>query len=105
MGIFSMIGCNDKKYYLNDSSFQKLESTLSINSEKANKFYDDYFEKNIKTKRDDNFLLSYNKVIYIKNKFYYIGYTSVFDKRGNENPHLEYFAKVNSETGEVIMIK
>ena len=105
MGIFSMFGCNDKKHYPKDSSFKNLESTFSINSEKANEFYDEYFERNIKTKRDNNFLSNYNKVIYIQNKFYYIGYTTVFDKRGNENPRIEYLAKINSETGKVIMVE
>ncbi|MHC0447676.1 hypothetical protein ACWA1F_19865 [Flavobacterium sp. 3-218] len=105
IGIFSMFGCNDKKHYLRDPSFKNLESTFSINSERANELYDDYFEKNIKTKRDDIFLSNYTKVIYIQNKFYYIGYATAFDKRGNENPHLEYLAKINPKTGKVIMPK
>lgn len=103
MGIFSLFGCNNKKYYPNDSNFKDIETNFSINM--ANKLYDENFEKLMKLKVNKDFFKHYNKVIYIQGKSYYIGHATILDKRGMENPHLVYLAKIDSETGRIDVIK
>lgn len=105
MGIFSLFGCNNKKYYPNDSNFKDIETNFSIKAGMANKLYDENFEKLMKLKVNNDFFKHYNKVIYIKGKSYYIGYATILDKRGMENPHLVYLAKIDSKTGRIDVVK
>ncbi|MBL0737198.1 hypothetical protein JI750_09900 [Flavobacterium sp. GN10] len=105
MGIFSLFGCNNKKYYPNDSNFKDIETNFSIKVDMANKLYDENFEKLMKLKINEDFFKHYNKVIYIQGKSYYIGYATILDKRGVENPHLAYLAKIDSETGRIDVVK
>lgn len=105
MAIFLLIGCNNKKYYPNDSNFKDIETNFLIKLDMANKLYDDNVEKLMKLKINDDFLKHYNKVIYIQGKSYYIGYATILDKRGVENPGLEYLAKIDSKTGSIDVVK
>ncbi|WP_264551489.1 hypothetical protein [Flavobacterium sp. N2038] len=105
IGLFLLIGCNNKKHYRNDSSFKDIEAKFSIKLDMANKLYDDNFEKLMKLKINSEFFKHYNKVVYIQGKSYHIGYATIFDKRGVENPHLEYLAKIDSETGRIESVK
>jgi hypothetical protein len=103
--VFLFIACNNKKYYPNDSKFKDIETNFSIKLDMANKLYDDNFEKLMKLKINDNFFKHYTKVIYIQEKSYYIGYATIFDKRGVGSPHLEYLAKIDSKTGRIDVVK
>jgi len=105
MSIFSLFNCQDKKIFIEDEIFVKKESQFKIDSKKADNIYESTFESNFSFIRDKNFVDDYQKVIYIQNNFYYIGYSSKLDKRGKLNPHLNYFAKISSKTGEISIIK
>ncbi|WDF64952.1 hypothetical protein [Flavobacterium sp. KACC 22763] len=105
IGIFSFLGCTNKKYYPNDSNFKDIETNFSIKVDVANKLYDKKFEKLMKLKISEDFFKHYNKVIYIEGRSYYIGYATILDKRGVENPHLVYLAKIDSKTGRIDVVK
>ena len=83
----------------------KQQEKYKINAQTANTIYEDNFLKNFSFEKDAEFSMDYEKVTYIENDEYYIGYTSKLDKRGTSNPHINYLAKINSETGEISVVK
>lgn len=105
MGILSLFNCQDKKIYNTDNDFPKIENQLKMSSKEVDNIYEREFENNFSLKRDESFDEDYKKIIYIKNNLYYIGFASVLDKRGNENPNLKYLVKVNPDTGEISVVK
>ncbi|WP_313093678.1 hypothetical protein [Chryseobacterium flavum] len=105
MSIFSFLNCSDKKIFIGDENFIKKEIELNIDSKKADSIYEETFKENFSLIRDENFENDYEKVIFIQNDFYYIGYASKLDKRGKENPHLNYLLKINPKNQETFVIK
>ena len=102
----SIFSCTKyKKIYSNDPKFNKIESTLNIDTKNALNIYNTTFYENFKIKKKDDYETNHYIVIYIKNKFYYIGYVSKLDKRGKKDGHLYFLAKIDSETGKIAKVE
>lgn len=103
--LLTLLNCMKNKTYSNDADFSELQATLKINSAEASNVYDDKFEDNFKIKIDSSFLKHYQKLIFIEEGNYYVGYYSKLDKRGQENPNLKYLCKIDSNTGDLTVVK
>ncbi len=97
--------CMNKKIYPHDSDFKEVESNFKISQGEADDIYDREFVSNFKVALDSNFLKLNKKIIFIQDKAYYIGYYTVLDKRGYQNPNLKYLAKINPNNGKILVIE
>ncbi len=106
MGILSIFGCNRyEKIYSDSIKFNKLESSAKINATEAVSIYESTFVKNFKIEKKEDYNLNHDRVIYIQNGYYFIGYVSKYDKRGKKDGFLYFLAKINSETGIIAVVK
>jgi hypothetical protein len=107
LSLFSLNSCNDKseKIYKGTSEFKIIEKKLSIKEKQAIIIYDSNFSKNFlgenQTIIDSNFW----KYMYIYEKNYYVGYIHKYDKKGIKQGTEYFTAKINSETGEISVVK
>lgn len=106
MGILSLLGCNKfEKIYSDNENFTKIENKSEISSKQAFEIYKDSFAKNFTIKESPYDKESFYQVVYICNGFYYIGFASKNDKRTEKTTQLIFLAKINSDTGEISVVK
>lgn len=111
LSIFSLFNCQnmEKKIWNNTGDFSKFENEATLKSEEAIKIYEINFEVNFKINvnfiKDSTFLRENKRIIYILDNDYNIGYRTLLDKRGDEDVPLDFLAKINSETGEISVVK
>lgn len=99
----------EQKLMCNTSDFSKFEEKSTLKCEDAIKIYEANFQNkfnvNVDILRDHNFTKNYDRVIYVSDNNYNIGFASLNDKRGIESVPLKYLAKIDSETGEISVVK
>ncbi len=106
MGIFSILGCKkNKKIYFEDKEFIKIESSFKVDMNEALNIYETTFFQNFNIEKKEEQVVNQERVIYIENGYYYIGYVSKYDKRGKRDGHLYFLVKINSESGEISIVE
>ncbi len=99
----------EQKIWNNTSDFLNFEQKATVKSHDAIKIYETNFETNFNINtnllKDQNFLRDHKRIIYIYNNDYNIGYRSLLDKREDKDVPLRYLAKINTETGEISVVK
>jgi hypothetical protein len=106
MGILSIFSCNKyKKIYRDNPMFSKIESSAKISLDKAIGIYETSFFENFNIEKKGTHDLNQDRVVYIQDRYYYIGYVSKYDKRGKKEGHIYFLAKINFESGEINVVK
>ncbi|HEX8576536.1 MAG TPA: hypothetical protein VF677_09610 [Flavobacterium sp.] len=96
---------NNERIYSNTPEFIVIEKKMSFKKEDANKIYSEYLTKIFS--KEDLIQIESNfwRVIYICKGNYYISYIHKLDKKGSQNGTMHYKAKINSNTGEISIVK
>jgi hypothetical protein len=95
----------NEKTWSDSNDFKVFEKKVKIRSLDALMLYDLKFSENFKDENLETYKKYFDKVIYIQNNRYYIGYVSKMDKKGVYSNDIYCLAELNPKTGEISVVK
>lgn len=105
--LLTLLNCKrmEEKTWSDSHDFNKFEKEFKINSHDAFMLYDSKFSENFKNENLETYNKYFDKIIYIKNKTYYIGYVSKMDKKGTYTNDIYCLVELNPKTGKILVVK